>query len=304
MARLPIYRFILFAAVLLGTQLSLEGTQSQKGVGVLTVEEVVKLLQAGFSEELIVTKIKANGKAFNLSTEELLELRKIGINDTIVKFLLDPSQPYIPPPPPQPPPPPAPLPPPPAPAAPPPAPVPADKPVAPPAPAKKYPDDANASKVPAEPGFYRFVDSTPQQIDLKTLFGTKEGAGFGKVLMKKGQAVGYLIGRAAKSRTKETSPEFYIRLAEGKGIEDIVLVVLESKSDRREIELGPPGPKPELKAEVMRPFDPLEVGPHLYRINTGKIQKGEYFFLIIGSADPAKGISGKGYDFGIDQQKR
>ena len=69
----------------------------------LTVEEVVKLFQAGFSEDLIITRIKKNGKAFDLNTDEMLELKKLGVSDNVIKYLLDPAQPYTPPPPPAPP---------------------------------------------------------------------------------------------------------------------------------------------------------------------------------------------------------
>lgn len=72
----------------------------------LSIDEVVKLSKAGFSEEVIITKIKKNGKAFDLSTDELLDLKKAGLKDTIINYLLDPSLPYSPPPPPAPPPPP------------------------------------------------------------------------------------------------------------------------------------------------------------------------------------------------------
>src|ERR1017187_9753604 len=81
----------------------LHGAQTPGSTTPLSVEEVVKLCQTGLSEELIITKIKKNGKAFDLSTEELLELKKSGVSDNIIKFLLDPSQPYTPPAPPPPP---------------------------------------------------------------------------------------------------------------------------------------------------------------------------------------------------------
>ena len=39
-----------------------------------------------------------------------------------------------------------------------------------------------------------------------------------------------------------------------------------ARSDRREVETGAPGPKQEFKAEVIRPIEPLEVGPRLFKI--------------------------------------
>ncbi len=97
MARRSVLHWVLLTALLVGTHLRLIGAQSQKGDGPLTVEEVVKLSQIGVSEELIVAKIKKNGKAFDLSTEELVDLKKAGVSDIVIKFLLDPSQPYTPP---------------------------------------------------------------------------------------------------------------------------------------------------------------------------------------------------------------
>ena len=149
-------------AVLLAQRLTLDA-QVAKPPSPLTVEEVVQLNKEGFSEEVIITKIRKNGKAFDLSTDELVELRKIGVSDNVIKFLLDPSQPYVPPAPP----------PPPQPAAPPvnrPEPPPA--PVVPSQPAKQYPPEPNASKVPPEPGLYRFPGDAPIKIDVKLLLGS------------------------------------------------------------------------------------------------------------------------------------
>jgi hypothetical protein len=136
-------------------------------------------------------------------------------------------------------------------------------------------------------------------VDIKLLLGEKEGAGLGKVLMKKGKVVAYMLGAAAKTRVIEASPVFYLRLAEGKGIEEVLLVMLEKKNDRRELAMGPPGPKPELKPETMRQFDALEVGAGLFKVTPANLAKGEYLFYLMGSAEPAKGNYGKGYDFSV-----
>jgi hypothetical protein len=239
----------------------------------------VRMSQGGVSEDLIITEIKKNGKPFDLDTDEILALKKSGVSDTVIKFLLDPSQPYFPPAPPKPPD----LPP----AAPP-------KAVA----AKKYPEDAYAARVPADPGLYSFPQGALLKIDIKILLGENEGAGLGKVLMKKGKVIAYLVGPASKARVAEGAPVFYIHLPEGKSIEELLLVALDRKNGRRELDEGPPGPKPELKPEALRQFDSLEVGPGLYRLTPTMAMKGEYMFYLNGSAEPAKGNYGKGYDFG------
>jgi len=240
----------------------------------LTIEEVVKLARAGFSEDVIITKLKRNGKAFDLNSDELLDLKKAGLSDNLIKFLLDPSQPYTPP-----------------------LPASAGSPAAPPPIAKKYPEDASASSLPSEPGLYLFAGDMPARADLKVLLGTEVG----KMPMKKGKAIAYLVGPAAKMRTKAAKPVFYLRPPDGKEIADLVLVVLKKKGDRRELEVGPPGPKQELKAEAMRQFDSIEVGPRLFKVTPQPLKPGEYLFFLVGSAEPPKGIYGKGCDFAIDQ---
>jgi hypothetical protein len=278
-------RFLFLTTVLAAVPVHVTRAQTPRSNEPLTVEEVVKLSKAGFSEEVIITKIRKNAKAFDLNADELLELQKLGVGDSIIKFLLDPSQPYTPAPPP-------------------PVPIRSNTPGPPPPPsppAKHYAADDYASKVPPEPGLYRFPGEAPMRVDIKILLGTKEGAGLGKVLMKKGKIVAYLVGPAAKIRIKEPAPVFYMRLPEGKAIEEVVLVVFDRKTDRREIEMGPPGPKQEIKAEAMRQFDSLEVGQGLFKLTAARLTKGEYLFFQLGSAEPPKGSYGKGFDFGIDE---
>jgi hypothetical protein len=242
-------------------------TESSNSGAPLSLEEVVKMSRSGISEDVIITRIKKNAKPFDLSAEELAELKKAGISDNVVKFLLDPAQPYAPP-------------------SPPPAPSPLSQ---PPPPGKTYPADDYASSVPPEPGLYHFLEQSPVRTEIKMLLGQKVG----KLSMKKGKTIAYLVGPTAKARAKGPAPAFYIRLPEGKGIEELVLVAFERKHDRREIQMQP-GP------EAMRQFDSLEVGPHLYKITSNKLAAGEYLFFLVGSAEPSKGTYGKGWDFGIE----
>jgi hypothetical protein len=276
---------LLFVTAMLGAVLAPEArAQAPKSGESLTLQDVVKLSKAGISEDVIITKIRKNGKAFDLSPDEIVELKKTGIGNSVINYLLDPSQPYAP-----------------APVLPAPSPSRADGPAAAPSPpsppAKHYPADAYASRVPSEPGLYRFPGEAPVKVDIKILLGTKEGAGLGAVLMKKGKMIAYLVGPAAKTRITEPAPVFYMRLPEGKAIEEIVLLAFDCKSGRREIEMGP---KQELKAEAMRQFDSLEVGQGLFKVTAAKLAKGEYLFFQLGSAEPPKGSYGKGFDFGID----
>jgi hypothetical protein len=232
------------------------------------VEEVVKLTRAKFSEDIIITKIKKNGKPFDLSTDELLDLKKDGVGENVIKYLLDPSLPYTAPPPK------------------------ADPHASSSEPTKQYPLDPLASRVPQESGFYLFPANTLSKVDLKFLLGTEEA----KTLVKKAKTTAYLIGSTSGRHLDTPNPVFYVRLPDGKEIEELVLVSLAEKNGRREISFAP---KQELKAEDMRQRELLEVGPKLFRVTPTKLNPGEYLFLFIGSAEPPKGIFGKGYDFTI-----
>jgi len=55
----------------------------------------------------------------------------------------------------------------------------------------------------------------------------------------------------------------------------------------------------------MRPFDALEVGQRLFKITPSKtLTKGEYLFMLLGSAEPPKGSYGKVYDFSIQAPRK
>src|SRR5260370_9894846 len=160
------YRPVFTLVLLLAATLPRSGAQSAPTTAPLSVEDIVKLSKEGISEDVLVAKIKKNAKAFDLSPDQLVELKKLGVTDSVIKLLLDPAQPYVPPPPPQPPP-------------------PAPKPSIP---GKKYPADPYAGRIPPEPGLYRIYQSAPVQMDLKLFIGHQQGARLRKVVLNKGNA--------------------------------------------------------------------------------------------------------------------
>ena len=279
-------RLLLIFAVIVSGAANVCAAQSSAAAPLLSLDDVVKESKSGIPEDILITKIKKNNRPFNLSTDEIEALSKSGISNTIIKYLLDPSQPYSPPPPP------------------PANPTnstnptnPANKP--PEVRPKSYPADARASRVPADPGLYHFVDDMPVKTDIRLLLGENQG-GLTKVITKKGKAIGYLVGPTANMKAGEATPVFYLRLPEGKPIEEVVLLALTQTKERREIVIGSSLDKQQLKAGAMRPFDSLEVGPRLFKVTPSQnLTKGEYLFLLLGSAEPPKGIYGKVYDFSI-----
>jgi hypothetical protein len=70
----------------------------------LTVDQVIQLVKAELSDDLIIAKIKKNNKALDLSTDELLKLKAAKVSENIIMLLMDPTaQPKVAPPPPPPP---------------------------------------------------------------------------------------------------------------------------------------------------------------------------------------------------------
>ncbi len=276
MARRSLCHCALLATVLAIACLHWARAQTEKNNEPLSVDEVVSMSQAGASEAAIIDRIKKNGKPFDLNSGEIVDLKKLGLSDTIISFLQDPSQPYTPPP------------------------ATTSIPGAPP---KKYPSDAYASKVPGETGLYLFPQGVLQKVDMTMLSGnekTKKKIIKVPVPVKLGQSIAYLIGPAAKTRIKEATPTFYLRLPEGKEIDEVALITLQprTKANRREVAMGPGGPK--ITGQDARNFDKVEVGPRLFKITAGGLAQGEYMFLLRGSSEPPKGNYGKGFDFGIN----
>lgn len=65
----------------------------------LAPAELLSMREAGLSEEIIAARIKKEGKPMELSTEELVQLKRAGFTDAMLKVLMDPSVEYVIPPP-------------------------------------------------------------------------------------------------------------------------------------------------------------------------------------------------------------
>lgn len=283
-------RRLLFGAVCLFT-VAVAAAQPMSEPKTLTVKDVMRLVSAGVPEDIIVARIKRAAKPFDLSADEILELRRDGMPPTVLKYLIDPSLPYTPPPPPSPP-----VAPPKASPPPPPAPI---------KPPKRYPDDPVAEKVPVEPGLYLPVSTKFAATEMRTLISAKSGGLGSKISagLVKSKLRAPLVGPKAKLRSTVAKPTFYLR-ANNIKTDDLVLVVLDRKDDHRELILVMQGKKPVVEVEKMREFEVKKVDEDLCRITTAGLKPGEFLLYLVGSADPEKGIFGKGFDFGVDAPAR
>jgi hypothetical protein len=56
-------------------------------------QDVIRLKRAGFTDESLLNKIRAEDVNYELTTAEILELRKAGISEAIVEAMLRSGQP-------------------------------------------------------------------------------------------------------------------------------------------------------------------------------------------------------------------
>ena len=64
------------------------GTASSSSPTGLTVDGVISLVGAGISDDLIIAKIQKSGQTFDLSTDDMVRLKKAGASDTVMKAMM------------------------------------------------------------------------------------------------------------------------------------------------------------------------------------------------------------------------
>ena len=74
--------------------------------------------------------------------------------------------------------------------------------------------------------------------------------------------------------------------AEKVAIEEVLLLALTAKSNRREIELGPNPAKPVFPVETLKSYESKQIDTGLFRVLVNdELQPGEYLFFLPGTAD-------------------
>ncbi len=77
------------AAVCLSASVLAQGATSAPPA--VTNADVISLHTVGFSEDFIVSKIHTSASAFSLQIADLVELKKAGISEKVIKAMLDKS---------------------------------------------------------------------------------------------------------------------------------------------------------------------------------------------------------------------
>ena len=73
---------------LLGLFLSLSVVAQQRSNAPLTNASVVKLVRAGFKEKTVIAIVRSHQNQFNLDPEGLIELKRSGVSENIILFML------------------------------------------------------------------------------------------------------------------------------------------------------------------------------------------------------------------------
>ena len=142
---------------------------------------------------------------------------------------------------------------------------------------------------------------------LHTLGESKTGGRIGSFLtggIKSVKVKAYLQGPNADVHASPT-PTIRLELPSSDTVDNYILVRLDDKDDRRELEVasagGVVGAKAGLRAEDIIRTSAEPAGNSVFQLKpTERLKRGEYMVYILGSMDSIKGIYGKGYDFSVE----
>lgn len=149
------------------------------------------------------------------------------------------------------------------------------------------------------------IDGNPAP--LHTLGQAKVGGRLGSSLsfgIKSVKSKAYLQGQHAAIIVSK-SPNIEMELPPGDSVDNYILVVMDGKGDRRELEVGAAGgavgAKQGIRAESVIKTSSDALGGRKFKIGASQpLKSGEYILYIVGSADFQKGVFGKGYDFTVE----
>jgi hypothetical protein len=240
----------------------------------LTVEDVIKLSQAGLSDNVIIGKIKKNGQAFDLSPDQLLQLKTARVNDKVIEVMMDPSK--------------------------------ADAALTP-APATVTSAASADPSIPNEVGVYArkqgektWNEVPPEVVNWKTGGVMKSIATYGVV---KGDVNGHIEGKSSQTAASTTT-EFLIVASEGVSLNEYQLLHLHQNGNNREFRTVTGGvfhASGGATRDVMK-FDGKKTSPrHYFVMLPAEVKKGEYAFMPPGAvaSTNAAGSTGKVYSFRV-----
>ena len=64
-------------------------TAATTSAGSLSVDDVIKLSKAGFDDDVIIQKIKKQGQPFDLTTDQLIQLKSASVSSRVIQVMSD-----------------------------------------------------------------------------------------------------------------------------------------------------------------------------------------------------------------------
>jgi hypothetical protein len=61
-------------------------------VRMMTVDDVIRLSKAGFGDDVIIEQIKKKGQRFDLSTDQLVQLKSASVSERVIQVMIDPTK--------------------------------------------------------------------------------------------------------------------------------------------------------------------------------------------------------------------
>ena len=290
----------------------------------MTVDNVVAMINAGLSDDLIVARLRKENKAFDLSSDQLIRLKQAKVSDGVLKAMLDPRAEITPP-----------------------LPVPAPTPAqivvqtptipglpvnhasgATPSPGAEATGDPNDPNAPHDSGIYLYTkdrDGKPQLVVLERAGyqGSKTGGVFVSAMtygIKKAQNRAIIPGPKASIRVTDATATFYFYFDDkqaglGKSMFGIgslsnpnqfALLKLDVNKGNRETVIGQFGAFSQSSgtdAKAMIPFKSERIRPGFYKVVVEGLKLGEYCFLA--SSSNMAQMSGAAaaadiFDFGVN----
>ena len=256
----------------------------------LTNQDVVAMVSAGISEDVILAKIRTTSASgggatnFDTSVDGLKALKAANVPDAVVKAMIDPT------------------------------------PATPTVVSVAGAATLSPNLPPPEVGLYWKDGGNFVLIQGQAISQSKVGGKAGNVLtygLKHVHWDAFLNGTTSSNRVRELRPIFYVYVPDGASAADYVLLKLTKKGDRREFQIGTfggwLGGTSGVERDKELPFKADHVGIRIYKLSLNSALKpGEYaFFMGTGQQSATAGeMAGKGaggaatgrvYDFTIPE---
>jgi hypothetical protein len=298
----------------------------------LTVDGVISMVEAGLSDDVIIARLQKEDKGFDLTTDEMIRIKKAKVSDVVLRVMMDPkaavgtpagASPMV---------------------APPVVVTTANMPMIPgirtptasgatPGPGAEARGDPNDPTMPHDSGIYLMTkdrDGKPQMIVLEraSYQGSKSGGYLSSAMtygIVKAKTKAVIPGPRASLRVTQSSPVFYFYFDDkqaglGKtyfGVGNLSnpnqfsLLKMETNKQNRESTVGSfssLGSSSGADAKAMVTFKSERVRPGLYKVSVESLKNGEYCFVASSNSGGVQGpyaamamtnVASDIFDFGV-----